>query len=103
MRASHRDAPSQLENADDVVVGLVAWIDDQLIANRELVVRRDLQAVEDFGAELIAVINEKAFSYLQAPPTRVTGFDTPFPYTLEHDYLPDAGRIREAIQQVMNY
>jgi pyruvate dehydrogenase E1 component beta subunit len=56
-----------------------------------------------FGAELIALINEKAFLNLQAPPVRVTGFDTPFPYTLEHEYLPDVGRIREAVQQVMSY
>jgi 2-oxoisovalerate dehydrogenase E1 component beta subunit len=56
-----------------------------------------------FGAELIALINEKAFLHLQAPPVRVTGFDTPFPYTLEHEYLPDVGRIRDAVQNVMSY
>jgi 2-oxoisovalerate dehydrogenase E1 component beta subunit len=56
-----------------------------------------------FGAELIAVITEKVFLHLQAPPLRVTGFDTPFPYTLEHEYLPDVGRIREAVHTVMNY
>jgi 2-oxoisovalerate dehydrogenase E1 component beta subunit len=56
-----------------------------------------------FGAELIAQINEKAFLHLQAPPVRVTGFDTPFPYALEHHYLPDTGRIREAVKQVMSY
>ena len=56
-----------------------------------------------FGAELIALINEKAFVHLQAPPVRVTGFDTPFPYTLEHEYLPDTGRIRDAVRNVMSY
>ncbi|HEY4492573.1 MAG TPA: alpha-ketoacid dehydrogenase subunit beta [Acidobacteriota bacterium] len=56
-----------------------------------------------FGAELIACITEKAFLHLQAPPLRVTGFDTPFPYTLENEYLPDAGRIREAVRQLMSY
>jgi 2-oxoisovalerate dehydrogenase E1 component beta subunit len=56
-----------------------------------------------FGAEIIAQINEKAFLHLQAPPVRVTGFDTPFPYTLEHEYLPDIGRIREAVQHVMSF
>lgn len=56
-----------------------------------------------FGAEIMAIIVEKAFLHLQAPPVRVTGFDTPFPYTLEHQYLPDAGRIREAVQNVMSY
>ena len=55
-----------------------------------------------FGAELIAVITEKVFLHLQAPPLRVTGFDTPFPYTLEHEYLPDVGRIREAVQTVLH-
>ena len=36
-----------------------------------------------FGAELVALVNEKAFLHLEAPPVRVTGWDTPFPYTLE--------------------
>ena len=36
---------------------------------------------------------EKAILHLEAPILRVTGFDTPFPYTLEHEYLPDADRI----------
>jgi len=55
------------------------------------------------AAELIALINEKAFLYLEAPPVRVTGFDTPFPYTLEHDYLPDTGRILKAIYETVHY
>ena len=50
-----------------------------------------------FGAELVALVNEKAFLHLEAPPVRVTGWDTPFPYTLEMDYLPLAGRILPAI------
>jgi pyruvate dehydrogenase E1 component beta subunit len=56
-----------------------------------------------FGAELVSLINEKAFDYLEAPPTRVTGWDTPFPYTLENDYLPLAGRILPAIARVAKY
>jgi 2-oxoisovalerate dehydrogenase E1 component beta subunit len=56
-----------------------------------------------FGGELVALINEKAFDYLEAPPTRVTGWDTPFPYTLENDYLPLAGRILPAIVHVAKY
>lgn len=56
-----------------------------------------------FAGELIALINEKAFLHLEAPPKRVTGFDTPFPYTLEHEYLPDTGRILKAIHEVVNF
>lgn len=52
-----------------------------------------------FGAELVALINEKAFWHLEAPPMRVTGFDTPFPYTLEMEYLPLAHRILPAIME----
>jgi 2-oxoisovalerate dehydrogenase E1 component beta subunit len=50
-----------------------------------------------FGAEILALINEKAFWRLEAPPKRVAGFDTPFPYTLEMEYLPLAHRILPAI------
>ena len=56
-----------------------------------------------FGAELIALVNEKAFDHLEAPPARVCGFDTPFPYTLEMDYLPLAHRILPAIVETAMY
>ncbi|HKQ69022.1 MAG TPA: alpha-ketoacid dehydrogenase subunit beta [Polyangiaceae bacterium] len=56
-----------------------------------------------FGSEIIALINEKAFVHLEAPPVRVTGFDTPFPYTLEMEYLPLAHRILPAIVETARY
>ena len=56
-----------------------------------------------FGAELSALIAERALTSLQAPVLRVTGYDTPFPYTLEHSYLPDAPRVLRAIEHVMSY
>jgi pyruvate dehydrogenase E1 component beta subunit len=56
-----------------------------------------------FGAELVALINEKAFLSLEAPPVRVTGFDTPFPYTLEMEYLPLSHRILPAIVETAKF
>ncbi len=56
-----------------------------------------------YGAELSALIAEQALTSLQAPVLRVTGYDTPFPYTLEHSYLPDAPRVLRAIEHVMSY
>ncbi len=56
-----------------------------------------------YGAELAALIAEQALTSLQAPVLRVTGYDTPFPYTLEHAYLPDAPRVLRAIEHVMSY
>jgi len=53
-----------------------------------------------FGAELAASIQERALLHLEAPILRVTGFDTPFPYTLESEYLPDRDRILDALEKV---
>ncbi len=46
-----------------------------------------------FGAELAALLAEQAFYSLKAPIARVTGYDTPFPYALEHLYLPSVERV----------
>ncbi len=56
-----------------------------------------------FGAELSALIQERCFLHLEAPVTRVTGFDTPFPYTLETEYLPRAPRILQALRKVARF
>ena len=55
------------------------------------------------GGEIVALVNEKAFLHLEAPPARVTGFDTPFPYTLENEYLPLSHRIVPAILETARY
>jgi len=51
-----------------------------------------------FGAELAATISEKALLHLESPVYRVTGFDTPFPYVHEKEYLPTSTRILKAVQ-----
>ncbi len=56
-----------------------------------------------FGAELIASIQERAIEYLEAPILRVTGLDTPFPYSLEHEYMPNADRVVTAIRQTLEW
>ncbi|MDP2973171.1 MAG: transketolase C-terminal domain-containing protein, partial [Deltaproteobacteria bacterium] len=56
------------------------------------------------GAEIIALINEKAFLSLQAPIERVTGFDIPVPLLKsEHYYLPNPQRIAMAVKKVMSF
>ena len=54
-----------------------------------------------FAAELITLICEKAFYHLEAPPVRITGFDTPFPYALEAEYMPLSHRIVPAVLQAV--
>jgi 2-oxoisovalerate dehydrogenase E1 component beta subunit len=68
-----------------------------------LVVVHEAPKTCGFGAELVALVNEKAFLHLEAPPVRVCGYDTPFPYTLEMDYLPLANRILPAILETASF
>lgn len=56
-----------------------------------------------FGAELSALIAEKALLHLEAPIARVAGLDTPFPYTLELEYLPSPERVAKAIAETARY
>ncbi|MDG6908010.1 MAG: alpha-ketoacid dehydrogenase subunit beta [Nitrososphaerota archaeon] len=56
-----------------------------------------------FGAEIAALIAEKSIEYLKGPILRVTGYDTPFPYTLEEHYLPSAPKVLKAIDKLMQY
>lgn len=51
-----------------------------------------------FGAELAALVQEHCFYSLQAPISRVTGWDTPYPHALEWHYFPGPARVAEALR-----
>ena len=54
-----------------------------------------------FGAELSALVQERCFYHLEAPVERVTGFDTPYPHSLEWAYFPGPIRIGTALKKIM--
>lgn len=54
-----------------------------------------------FGAELSALVQERCFYHLEAPIERVTGFDTPYPHSLEWAYFPGPVRIGEALDRLV--
>jgi pyruvate/2-oxoglutarate/acetoin dehydrogenase E1 component len=55
-----------------------------------------------FGAELAALIAEKAIFDLQGPILRVTGFDVPYPYwTIEDAYMPSPARVTAAVRELL--
>jgi 2-oxoisovalerate dehydrogenase E1 component beta subunit len=54
-----------------------------------------------FGAELAALVQERCFYHLEAPVERVTGFDTPYPHSLEWAYFPGPVRIGEAVDRLL--
>ncbi|GAB4154507.1 MAG: alpha-ketoacid dehydrogenase subunit beta [Planctomycetota bacterium] len=56
-----------------------------------------------FAGEIAAIVAEKCVEYLEGPVVRVTGFDTPFPYTLEHLYMPDKRRVLAGIEKTFSF
>jgi pyruvate dehydrogenase E1 component beta subunit len=55
-----------------------------------------------FGAELAALIAERAIFDLRGPVLRVTGFDVPYPYwTIEDAYMPSVDRIAAAVRSLV--
>jgi 2-oxoisovalerate dehydrogenase E1 component beta subunit len=56
-----------------------------------------------FGAEIAAQIAERCILNLKAPILRVAGFDVPFPYVLEDEYMPNAPRVLAAVEKVYNF
>ena len=65
------------------------------------VVVHEATRTNGFGAELAALVQERCFYHLEAPVQRATGFDTPYPHSLEWAYFPGPVRIGTAIKKAM--
>lgn len=64
------------------------------------------EAVKSFGpgAELISIINEKAFLNLEAPPTRLTGFDITVPLAKgEHHFIITPKQITDKVTELVKF
>ena len=61
------------------------------------------EAVKSYGpgAELISLVNEKAFFHLEAAPVRFTGFDITVPLARgEHYHFPQPEKIAAYIRKL---
>jgi pyruvate dehydrogenase E1 component beta subunit len=68
------------------------------------VIVQEAPRVAGFGAEIAAVLAEKAMLDLRGPVLRVTGYDAPFPFwSLEDEYLPTPARVVEAVERVLAF
>jgi pyruvate/2-oxoglutarate/acetoin dehydrogenase E1 component len=57
-----------------------------------------------YGAELAAVLAEKAMLDLRGPVLRVTGYDVPYPYwQIEDAYMPSVQRVVNAVRKLLEY
>ncbi|UYG05817.1 alpha-ketoacid dehydrogenase subunit beta [Halomonas sp. LR3S48] len=81
---------------------ILPWDEDTVVESvlktGRLVITHEAPRTGGFAGEIAATIQERCFLYLESPIERVTGLDTPFPLTLEKEYMPDHLKIFEAIK-----
>jgi pyruvate/2-oxoglutarate/acetoin dehydrogenase E1 component len=66
------------------------------------VIVQEAPRVAGFGAEIAALLAEKAILDLRGPVLRVTGYDAPFPFwSIEDEYLPSPARVVKAVEKVL--
>ena len=79
-------------------------LDSVAISGRTLVFYEDVEFL-GYGAEVAAMVAEKAFSRLDAPVMRLAGKFAPVPFatTMEDFVLPNDAKLKEAIQTLLDY
>ncbi|WP_148253921.1 alpha-ketoacid dehydrogenase subunit beta [Aidingimonas lacisalsi] len=81
----------------------VATVVESVVKTGRLVVTHEAPLTGGFAGEIAATIQERCFLYLESPIARVTGLDTPFPLTLEKEYMPDQWKLFEAIKASIEF
>jgi len=79
----------------------IATIEASVKKTGRCVIVHEATRTSGFGAELSALVQEHCFHSLEAPIERVTGWDTPYPHSLEWAYFPGPVRLGEALKRVM--
>lgn len=81
----------------------VETVCDSVSKTGRCIISHEAPKTSGFAAEISSTIQERCFLSLEAPITRVCGYDTPFPLAFEKYYLPDYLKVQEAIRTVVNY
>jgi len=69
-----------------------------------VVIVQEAPRTAGFGAELAAILAEKAMLDLRAPVIRVTGYDVPYPYwQIEDAYMPSVERVAAAVRRTLEF
>src|SRR5438270_1897897 len=82
--------------------------EDALLASASktgrVVVVQEAPRTAGFGAEIAAILAEKAILDLHGPVLRVTGFDVPYPYwKIEDRYMPSVERVVGAARKLLEF
>jgi pyruvate/2-oxoglutarate/acetoin dehydrogenase E1 component len=69
-----------------------------------VVIVQEAPRTAGYGAELAAILAEKAMLDLRAPIVRVTGYDVPYPYwQIEDAYMPSVARVVDAARTLLAF
>jgi 2-oxoisovalerate dehydrogenase E1 component beta subunit len=68
-----------------------------------LLVSHEAPLTGGFAAEVVSAASDACFLRLEAPPARVTGWDTPFPCVLEPAYLPGQARVVDEALRLVRF
>jgi len=79
----------------------IATVEKSVEKTGKCMIVHEATRTSGFGAELSALVQERCFYHLEAPIERVTGFDTPYPHSLEWAYFPGPVRIGEAVDRLV--
>jgi pyruvate/2-oxoglutarate/acetoin dehydrogenase E1 component len=82
--------------------------EDALLASAaktgRVVIVQEAPRTAGYGAELAAILAEKAMLDLRGPVLRVTGYDVPYPYwKIEDAYMPSLDRIVDAVRKLLEF
>lgn len=101
-------AAAEAEGVDAEVIDLrtivpvdIETIEASVKKTGRCVIVHEATRTSGFGAELSALVQERCFYHLEAPVQRVTGFDTPYPHSLEWAYFPGPVRLGLALKKAM--
>jgi pyruvate/2-oxoglutarate/acetoin dehydrogenase E1 component len=68
------------------------------------VIVQEAPRVAGFGAEIAALLAERAILDLRGPVLRVTGYDVPFPFwSIEDEHIPSPARVVEAAEKLLKF
>ncbi|XP_057268427.1 2-oxoisovalerate dehydrogenase subunit beta, mitochondrial isoform X2 [Pezoporus wallicus] len=81
-----------------VIKEVAAMAQEKLGVSCEVI---DLRTILPWDTETIC--KEECFLNLEAPISRVCGYDTPFPHIFEPFYIPDKWKCYDAILKMINY
>ena len=101
-------ATAEAEGIDAEVIDLrtivpvdIETIEQSVRKTGRCVIIHEATRTSGFGAELSALVQERCFYFLEAPVQRVTGYDTPYPHSMEWTYFPGPARLGPALKTAL--